>query len=73
MYSKIQWLPVVYTKDKCGTIVPKKRSLKQLCYISVSIDFFILFSYLLYSIGHVKSSELSCMDWQSICIHFCCY
>lgn len=28
MYSKVQWLPVVYAKDADGAVTPKKRSFK---------------------------------------------
>ena len=35
MYSKVQWLPVVYTKDEDGVVVPQKRSYKETCHVYV--------------------------------------
>ena len=31
MYSKVQWLPIVYEKVACDKVVPKKRSFKEVC------------------------------------------
>ena len=57
LYSKIQWLPVVYTKDECGTIGHLKNCvIYQL--VKYVVDFYLVFISIYHTIFHWS---LSCV------------
>ena len=69
LYSKIQWLPVVYTKDECGMIVPKKENCVIYQLVKYVVDFYLVFISIYHTICHWS---LTCMEWQSICNNYTC-